>query len=524
MPRRWPIAIILIFIFTSIYSILFFPKVNELRADSRKHAEELRKITVQVMAEACRVKAPNSSICDGLDEKSIDRMPTNTEVETKSESEGKAESSTEAQPEEDDLDGKTPLERLLRDTKPSEIERVLNKDFDEKKDLRLKEIYEQVVLLQKLFTDMQKDPEDHPDYIKNTPSYPKFLETKKRVIDEIARQYSEKGLTSAQNRSISALLKSTFTHADYGHLIGNLILFLILGMWVEQRVGTVAVLGTFMGGSLFGLGLHTFTSELPVLGASAGVSAIMGAFFVFFFKAQVRFLLVLFPFYFKRIYLSAYWTFPVFYFIHDLIGAANLNSSGVAHSAHLGGLFFGLVYAMVDRKLHPMQSNQLFEEEGPLLRKLEHAATGEDAVNSYIELSRWNPQNWKGALLFLKKMNEHPMEISQLLIKERVQKQLKLTANFIFNKRPQWVNDFVKNIPGDLFDYSLFKEINEKKIIRLADSAGKVGAYKAAYRLYSTAFDRPLDERVRAQIHPTLQFLKKQIQSDTDSSNPSGDM
>ena len=68
-------------------------------------------------------------------------------------------------------------------------------------------------------------------------------------------------------------------------------LFLIaFGIWVEQRAGFTITLMTFLAGSFTGIAIQLLAEpDSYVLGASAGISALMGAFFLFFMRAEFQF-------------------------------------------------------------------------------------------------------------------------------------------------------------------------------------------------------------------------------------------
>src|SRR5690606_32495437 len=132
--------------------------------------------------------------------------------------------------------------------------------------------------------------------------------------------YSSVGILSSENFNFGALMLSSIVHVDWSHLLSNVFMLLMLGVWVEQKMGTTSTLGLFIAGSLLGLTMQVLTRPLtPVLGASAGINAIMGAFFVFFYKADFRFIFTTL-FHFQKISLPVYWSFPVLFFAGDILG------------------------------------------------------------------------------------------------------------------------------------------------------------------------------------------------------------
>jgi len=73
-------------------------------------------------------------------------------------------------------------------------------------------------------------------------------------------------------------LSYQFLHADWLHLLGNMLFLYIFGNAVEDRLGKVGYLLFYLAGGVFaGVG-HVLTSNAPVLGASGSVAGVSGAF------------------------------------------------------------------------------------------------------------------------------------------------------------------------------------------------------------------------------------------------------
>jgi membrane associated rhomboid family serine protease len=152
------------------------------------------------------------------------------------------------------------------------------------------------------------------------------------------------------------LITSTFIHAGWIHIIGNLLFLWIFGDNVEDRLGHV-------GYALFyilcgvGAGLaHAFLttaisggSAVPTIGASGAIAGVMGAYVVLYPRARV---LTLVPFIFYAwfvevpawIYLGIWVVIQLFTGVLDLAGAT---TGGVAWWAHLGGFAVGVVLVCI---------------------------------------------------------------------------------------------------------------------------------------------------------------------------------
>ena len=86
------------------------------------------------------------------------------------------------------------------------------------------------------------------------------------------------------------LVTALFIHANLLHLVGNGVFLLIFGVPAEQRVGAWRLLALFLvGGALATLvaSLLVDGSGRVIVGASGGISALVGAYLVLFPRARL---------------------------------------------------------------------------------------------------------------------------------------------------------------------------------------------------------------------------------------------
>ena len=129
-------------------------------------------------------------------------------------------------------------------------------------------------------------------------------------------------------------ITSIFLHADFGHLLFNMIVLFFLGMFLESRIGSKNFLIIFflagVGGSL-GYMITASGSLTPAVGASGAIYGILGA------------LAVIMPF--AMVWLWGLVPMPMIAvaFLWGIMDFFGLFGGGsIAHGAHLGGLFVGL--------------------------------------------------------------------------------------------------------------------------------------------------------------------------------------
>jgi len=147
------------------------------------------------------------------------------------------------------------------------------------------------------------------------------------------------------------LVTALFLHADWAHLVGNLVFLLIFGLPAERAMGAWRFLLLFLlGGAIANLAAALSIGEPDriIIGASGAVSAVIGAYLALFPRAKLGVVLPLGLFLeFVRApaaLLIGVWAAlqVVFAYIGPALGA-------VAWWAHLAGFAFGIVFAMLVR-------------------------------------------------------------------------------------------------------------------------------------------------------------------------------
>jgi membrane associated rhomboid family serine protease len=152
--------------------------------------------------------------------------------------------------------------------------------------------------------------------------------------------------------SILTLFTAMFLHGGWLHIIGNMLFLWIFGDNVEYRLGRVAYLLTYLGtgvvASLF-FALFVPGSNVPLIGASGAISGVLGCYFLWFPRNQVKTFVFLFPFIMTTFLIPARWVLGFFLLIDNLLPflVSSGAGGGVAHGAHIGGFVGGLGLAYV---------------------------------------------------------------------------------------------------------------------------------------------------------------------------------
>jgi membrane associated rhomboid family serine protease len=145
-----------------------------------------------------------------------------------------------------------------------------------------------------------------------------------------------------------------FLHGSLGHILGNMWSLMIFGDNVEGYLGHLKFLFLYLVGGAFAALAQVYanpTSEIPTLGASGAIAAVMGAYFVYYPRASIH---TLIPILFRPVIVAIpAWIFLVFWFGMQIFsGISSPEGPGVAWWAHAGGFGIGVLGAMAFRRQH----------------------------------------------------------------------------------------------------------------------------------------------------------------------------
>jgi membrane associated rhomboid family serine protease len=161
------------------------------------------------------------------------------------------------------------------------------------------------------------------------------------------------GFVPAEPRP-AALLTHMFVHSGWLHLLGNMLMFFVLGPFLEDVFGRPLFMVVYLLSGLLGVGAHAVYyagSTVPMVGASGAIAGVMGAFLVRLGASRIRFLFLplgVLPFFRVHLLLPGYLVLPV-WFVAEHWSASQAVETGVAHWAHVGGFAGGLVLAGIVR-------------------------------------------------------------------------------------------------------------------------------------------------------------------------------
>ncbi len=185
---------------------------------------------------------------------------------------------------------------------------------------------------------------------------PEQLQTE---MDSLATEYSQLAASSItqQYAFIPAhpkpvtYISSTFLHAGWMHLIGNMWFLWLAGFVLEDVWGRPLYLIFYLVAGVVSTQLDGWAnpgSIIPSLGASGAIAALMGAFLVRFPKLKIRLMWIFGSWLsgFCRVSVRAYWLLPLWFGMEIYYGRITGESDGIGHWAHVGGFAFGALAAL----------------------------------------------------------------------------------------------------------------------------------------------------------------------------------
>jgi membrane associated rhomboid family serine protease len=146
---------------------------------------------------------------------------------------------------------------------------------------------------------------------------------------------------------------SMFMHADWAHLLGNMLFLWIFGNNIEDTLGRVRFVLFYVLGGLAATASQTIVTlwfgsaedgTIPNLGASGAIAAVLGAYLVLLPRGRV--LTWIAPIFFFEI--PALFYLGIWFLFQLLIGGQSIVNpeagGGVAFFAHIGGFVFGALF------------------------------------------------------------------------------------------------------------------------------------------------------------------------------------
>jgi membrane associated rhomboid family serine protease len=182
--------------------------------------------------------------------------------------------------------------------------------------------------------------------------------------------------------SLLTLGTAMFLHGGWLHLAGNMLFLYIFGDNVEYRLGPwrylLAYLGTGVAATVF-FALFVPGSQVPMIGASGAISGVLGCYFLWFPRNQVKVFVFLFPFLMNTFLVPARLVLGFYLLIDNLLPflLTRADGAGVAHGAHIGGFLAGMGLAAVGERFPGVVAGRT--------RRFRQPPAGTDAIGKIVQ-------------------------------------------------------------------------------------------------------------------------------------------
>lgn len=198
---------------------------------------------------------------------------------------------------------------------------------------------------------------------------------------------------------VGKLLTSAFVHDGIVHLGANMLLLYIFGRGVERAMGrlefVIFYVGACFASSIVHVGMTliatfpAYYADMPIIGASGAVAAVMGVYAVRFHRRAFKFAgaefpvpLVILVWLVSQIVLAVLG-------LYDVGCAVGLNLKLVSYWSHLGGFAFGIAVALITdmalagEREHLIEQAQANYGEGSLL----------EATRNFEAILKYDPED-----------------------------------------------------------------------------------------------------------------------------------
>lgn len=189
---------------------------------------------------------------------------------------------------------------------------------------------------------------------------------RERSVERVADANYFLGLNSDNFFSLSWITYQ-FSHANWLHLISNILVLFVFAGALERFVTGGWLIGVYLMGGLGGAAVFSMWTDSfggsSLVGASASISALMAFYLVLEPRKRLPFFYFLSPVpgFYGTINLHKFW-FWIVLFLKDIsawLSPSVLGQGSVAHLAHLGGLATGVALALLYEVLHPDRNQRV---------------------------------------------------------------------------------------------------------------------------------------------------------------------
>ena len=176
-------------------------------------------------------------------------------------------------------------------------------------------------------------------------------------------EYGSIPVETTNGEDIYTLFTSMFLHGGWAHLIGNMLFLWVFADNIEATIGNMHFIIFYLLGGLAAHAAHIYfnwDSQVPTVGASGAISAVMGAYLVMFPTSRIKMLFFVFVFRIPALLFLGFWIAQQWLSGTAAIETETAQSAGVAWWAHIGGFIFGVIAGFYFRFNYPRPEMEIY--------------------------------------------------------------------------------------------------------------------------------------------------------------------
>ena len=356
---------------------------------------------------------------------------------------------------------------------------------------------------------------DKSKKITNLKNFPAYEKQKESLDGNLHAFFESNNLLTKRNQDIKAYFICMFTHANFLHLLGNMLALIAFGIYVEAKIGHLAMIGSYVFTGLvsFYSYINFFSDSMqPLVGASGAIAGIMGMFYLSFFRHYLKFWL-----YFKTFLLPVKIYFPLIYILSDVLQHLE-GTSNVASMAHVAGTLTGMGIMMVFSGALKTPYPFIYADELNFYAKIKNKLFNRQDVELTIYWLKRNPLNYmlrEKLIISLWNSAESEKVLSKndrAILRENTRKYI--GRSLFFNKG----KSVLKTIELIPLRYSLayfMEDFQNKDLIRIYNLCLKKEAIIASIRMACVLLEKQKDNNLNNTLMENIK--SSSMNQDPDS-------
>ena len=257
-----------------------------------------------------------------------------------------------------------------------------------------------------------------PHFKEDPPHLQDVLNRLQALHNRVASFLVQNEVLSSERLTWWSLLKSQFLHSGFFHLFGNLVFLLLLAFPVEQRLGAWRYLAVYFVAGFAGMALQAAVGgySVMIVGASANIFGVGGAFLALFARHRMRILVSFFLLNQQTVVIPVLAYFTCWFLGEEILGLLQ-SSDGIAHFAHLGGFVAGALAAWFFDRFPRLPADYTYPYEKDFQNRLDRAENDEERLgifNHWLGVNPASPVAAKNSLDVIHRLLESHSETPTL--------------------------------------------------------------------------------------------------------------